>query len=558
MMLIISRSAAYTAIGLCIFSARGGDIPAGGQRPNIIFLFADDWGRHAACYSRIDSHASVNRVLRTPNIDRLAAAGVLFRNAHVSAPSCTPCRSAVLSGRHFWRTGRGAILRGAVWDSTIPSFPLLLRDGGYHIGKTYKVWSPGTPMDAPFAGQRHSFERAGRRFNQFSQNVTAMVVSGTGREAAKQQIYQEIRANFRDFLKARPEGAPFCYWFGPTNTHRDWTKGSGKALWDIDPEALKGLMPPFLPDVPEVREDLADYFGEVEAWDAGVGVILEELVKSGESANTLVVVSGDHGAPGFPHGKCNLYGFGTGVGLIVSGPGVRAGRVVDDFVGLTDLAPTFLEAGSAELPAGMDGRSLWPLLKSKKEGMVDGTRNAVFTGRERHVEVARLDRSPYPQRAIRTARHALIINFHPERWPLGDPYQLEDGTTPPFGELARNTLATHPDEDAGPTKAWLVHARLSPAWKAHYDWVYGCRPKYELYDLNADPHETRNLAQDPAHGATRQKLEDRLMTELRRTGDPRVSDGGRYFETPPLAGPLADEEQFWKQKIPLRTPTGNP
>ncbi len=100
------------------------------KRPNVLIAFADDWGRYAGIYAKIDGPGSPNDCVRTPNFDRVAREGVLLRNAFVSAPSCTPCRSAFLSGQHFWRTGRGAILQGAVWDPSIPSFPLLLRDAG--------------------------------------------------------------------------------------------------------------------------------------------------------------------------------------------------------------------------------------------------------------------------------------------------------------------------------------------------------------------------------------------------------------------------------------------
>ena len=252
------------------------------KQPNILFLFADDWGRYASIYSEVNGKGGINDVVRTPNFDKFAKQGVLFRHAHVNAPSCTPCRSALLSGQYFWRTGRGAILQGAVWDESIPSYPLLLRDAGYHIGKTYKVWSPGTPADAPYGGQKYSFQKAGGRFNQFSENVTQLIASGKAPDDSKEELYGEIRSNFADFLAARGTGKPFCYWFGPTNVHRPWTKGSGKKLWNIDPDTLQGKMPPYLPDVPEVREDLADYFGEIAAWDAGIGVILAELDKTGE------------------------------------------------------------------------------------------------------------------------------------------------------------------------------------------------------------------------------------------------------------------------------------
>src|SRR5216117_1110156 len=137
------------ALGQVAFAA--GSAP----RWNILFVFADDWGRYASCYKGLDGRPTINDVVKTPNVDRVALEGVLFRNAFVNAPSCTPCRSSLMSGRYFFNTGRGAILQGAVWDSAIPSFPLLLEKEGYFIGKTAKVWSPGTPVDAPYGGQAH-------------------------------------------------------------------------------------------------------------------------------------------------------------------------------------------------------------------------------------------------------------------------------------------------------------------------------------------------------------------------------------------------------------------
>ena len=543
-MFTLAALVACVAGGLASGPASGADA----RRPNILFLFADDWGRHAQIHARIDGPGGVNDVVRTPNFDQLARQGVLFRNAHVNAPSCTPCRSALLSGQYFWRTGRGAILQGAVWDEAIPSYPLLLNDAGYHIGKTYKVWSPGTRADAPYGGTQFAYEKAGRRFNQFSQNVTRLVAGGMPVAQAKQVLYDEVTENFRAFLAARDGDQPFCYWFGPTNVHRKWIKGSGKTLWGLDPDDLRGKMPPFLPDVHPVREDLVDYFGEIMAFDVAIGLLLDEVRKAGEWDNTLVVISGDHGAPGFPRGKCNLYDFGTGVCLAIAGPGVRGGRVVDDFVNLTDLAPTFLEAGGVAVPEVMTGRSLWPVLKSDRQGQVDPQRDFVVTGRERHVEMARAGHLPYPQRAIRTADYLLIINFRPDRYPLGDPYRLDGPDPPTEEELTETTFVTLPDEDAGPTKAWLVGQRNNPQWKPLFDWAYGKRPRAELYDLKKDPHQVQNVAADPAYAPVLAELERRLMDELQRTGDPRLIDDGRYFETPPLAGPLPDDVPHPKRK----------
>ncbi|MEX2214758.1 MAG: sulfatase [Phycisphaeraceae bacterium] len=516
---------------------------AADKRPNILFAFADDWGRHTSAYAKLEP-GGISDAVCTPHFDSIAAQGVLFRNAFVNAPSCTPCRSSLLSGQHFWRTGRGAILQGAVWDERIPTWPLLLRDGGYTIGKSYKVWSPGTPADAPYGRQVYSFQKAGSRINQFSQNASKLVAGGKTFDQAKAELLGEVRANFKSFLDARKKDEPFCFWYGPTNVHRKWIKGSGKALWKIDPDSLKGKLPPYLPDVPEVREDLADYLGETQAFDAALGVLIEELKKAGEYENTIIVVSGDHGPAGFPHGKCNLYDFGTNVALAIRGPGVSGGkggaggRVVDDFVSLPDLAPTLLEAGGVKVPGTMTARSLWPTLRSEGEGVVDKSRDAVYAGRERHVEMARAGNLPYPQRLVRTADFAFIINFKPDRYPLGDPYNLDGNDPPTRNELENTTFVTLPDEDAGPTKAWLVENRKDSKWKPYFDHAYGKRPREELFDMKKDPHQMNNVAADPAYASVVKELRDRLMKELQDTGDPRLIEDGKFFETPPMAGPL--------------------
>ena len=508
------------------------------SRPNIVFAFADDYGRHASAYAAVDADPGVNAVISTPHIDSIAKAGVLFRSAHVSSPSCTPCRSSLLSGRHFWQTGRGAILTGAVWDPALPSFPLLLREGGYHIGKTYKVWSPGTPVDAPFDRQRHAYEAAGGDFNNFSQRVSRLTAGGLPLPEAKARLLGTVRENFRAFLRARPGDAPFFYWFGPTNTHRAWEKGSAKALWKLDPDELKGKMPAFLPDVPAIREDLADYLGEVLAFDAAVGVLIEELKANDEWKNTILVISGDHGAPGFPRGKCTLYDFGTAVSLIAAGPGIPAGRVVDDFVSLPDLAPTFLELAGREAPPEMSARSLVPVLRSAASGQVDPARDHVLTGRERHVDEARAGRLPYPQRAIRTREHLYIINFEPDRSPPGDLHPPgRPGKPPTRHQLLHESRAAYPDMDAGPTKAWLHEHREDPRWKAAWELAFGLRPAEELYLLRDDPEQMKNLAGDPAHAALKKELRDRLIARLKATGDSRVTDESPVYERPPFAGP---------------------
>ncbi|MEM6978661.1 MAG: sulfatase-like hydrolase/transferase, partial [Planctomycetota bacterium] len=126
------------------------------RRPNIVMAFADDWGYYASAYGKL-SPGGVNDVISTPNFDSIANEGVLFTNAFVSAPSCTPCRSSLMSGQPFYRCRTASILSGAKWDFSLPAYPLLLEESGYRIGHTYKVWSPGSPGNAPHGGHRTAF-----------------------------------------------------------------------------------------------------------------------------------------------------------------------------------------------------------------------------------------------------------------------------------------------------------------------------------------------------------------------------------------------------------------
>lgn len=513
---------------LC-FSNLSVEAQAKAPRWNILFVFADDWGRYASCYGKIDTRPTINDVIKTPNVDRVAREGVLFRNAFVNSPSCTPSRSALMSGRYFFNTGRGAFLHGA-WDISIPSYPPMLRESGYHVGKSYKVWGPGQPNDGPFQGMP-AYQKAGGTPNNFSEEATKLVGQGKSVDEARTQILEVVRKNFSDFLQDRKADQPWHYFFGPTNTHRTWIKGSGKKLWDIEPDTLKGKMPRFLPDVPEVREDVADYLGEVQAIDAYLGVLLQKLEETGELNRTLIVLSGDHGMPGVPSGKCNLYDMGVQVPLVMRVPNGKSNRVIDDLVCLPDLAPTFMEIGGVQPPKKLYGRSLLPLLQSEKSGQIDASRNWVITGRERHVQNGREGNLPYPQRALRTSKWVYVRNFAPSRWPMGSP----EGTgAAPNGNVETNTMVTYPDMDASPTKAWLIAYKDELPGKWFYDWAFGKRPEEELYDVQNDPDQIRNLASDPQYTAQKQWLSSRLIQLLKEASDPRVTGEGLTFERPPF------------------------
>jgi hypothetical protein len=174
----------------------------------------------------------------------------------------------------------------------------------------------------------------------------------------------------------------------------------------------------------------------------------------------------------------------------------------------------------------------------------------VLSGRERHVSIAREGELPYPQRAIRTADYLFVMNFRPDRTPLGDPYRLDGDDPPSEEEITETTYVTLPDEDAGPTKAWIVTHRDDPRWKRYFDHAYGKRPREELFNLKRDPDQMTNVAAESEYAAVVAELRERLLGELARTGDPRLVDGGRFFETPPMAGPVPDEAQRQNRSRP--------
>lgn len=496
---------------------------AADKKPNILLLFADDLGRYASAYAS-ENQPSVNDIVSTPTFDRLAAEGVLATNAFVSAPSCSPCRASLISGRHFFTNGSCSQLHHRwhgpeetdPWND-ISGYAEILQKNGYHIGLTHKDHVKGKKFGP-------QFNKAGRKVNSFSQTVSKSDEVLKGKEA----LYEECRANFRSFLKLRKEGQPFLYHFHPTNPHRAWTRGSGKNLWNLDPEKLKGKMPPFLPDVPVVREDLADYLGEAMAFDECCRVLLEVLKETGEYDDTLIVISGDHGAPGFPRGKTNCYDFGARVLFAARWPDkIQAAQILNEPISLIDLAPTFLAAAGVEKADTMHGQNLLPALAT---GDHSGLRSWALIGREVHVETARARQLPYSMRSIRTADHLYIINFTPERETMGDLLALKKGPLD-FKALSSNTRLTFADVDAGPTKAFMVLNRDKPEFKTQWDLGFGPRPVEELYELKSDPHQVKNLAADEKHSAVKAALRAKLMAELTKYDDPRIN--GNQFDYPP-------------------------
>jgi uncharacterized sulfatase len=479
----------HTLLGLAVTMIGGVELSAfagnrAPEKPNILFLFGDDWAwPHASCLG--------SPVVKTPAFDRIVKEGVLFHNTYAAAPSCSPSRAAILTGQWHWRLEQGANLHGFI-PARFAVYPDLLEAAGYFVGVTKKGYGPGTNKD-------RSRNAAGPAFNDFDA-----------------------------FLAACPEGRPFCFWYGSQQPHRPYPPGIGIRS-GMDP--AKVFVPPYLPDNAITRSDICDYLQQVEQFDQQCAAILAALEKTGQLENTLIVVSGDNGWP-FPRSKTSCYISGTHQPLAIRwGAHVKGGRSVDDFVSLSDLAPTFLEAAGQPIPATMTAHSLIPILLSDKSGQVDPTRDHILTGMERHVRKGRTDGRQenvgYPIRTLITKDFHYLRNFRHNRWPAGDPPKEPN---PPFEKVATDTYVAFSDCDSSPTKAFLVTHRDEAGVKPFADRAFGKRPARELYDLRCDPYELKNVAEDRAYTGIIRVLDARLMAELRATGDPRALGGGDEFD----------------------------
>jgi N-sulfoglucosamine sulfohydrolase len=266
-------------------------------------------------------------------------------------------------------------------------------------------------------------------------------------------------------------------------------------------------VPDFWPDNEIIRQDIADYFYEIMWYDTHLAGMIYELEQAGELENTIVIVTSDNGMP-FPRAKVNLYDWGTHMPLAIRwGEKVKGGRRVADLVSLTDLAPTILEAIGLEIPEEMTGKSLLPILTSEKEGIVEPSRDMVFTALERHT-YCRPEGGTYPARAIRTHDYLFIRNFEPNRYPTGGPDFISSNKTP------------HGDVDACPTKTFLLDNQAN--YPKYYDLNFGKRTEEELYDVQKDPGQINNLAYNTSYAEIKTDLSKKLMDYLKETNDPRV------------------------------------
>ncbi len=429
-------------------------------RPNVILFIADD-------VSSDDLGCTGNPTARTPHIDRLAANGRRFDAAFLTASSCSPSRSSIVTGRYPHNNGRASELHQPI-AAHLPWFPRLLRDAGYYTalsGKhhmTFEAPAPGeSPPPAPF------------------DHVDAGKAPGNSGG----------HANWVKVLHERPKDKPFFLWFAALDAHRDW---DGDNEWQPElygpkhaPAAVR--VPAYLHDDATTRADLASYYNEVTRFDHYVGRVVAALEKEGTLANTLILVMADN-ARAFPRAKTRLHDSGMKTYFIAHWPAglAQPGKSSASLVSAIDIAPTVLTAAGAPIAPTMQGVSFLPVLQNPAATV----RQHVFSEHNWHDYEAH-------GRAVRSEGFLYLRNHRPAQ-----PWQgPADSVRGPSHQALRTARA------AGPLPPAQADIFLAP------------RPSEELYDTGTDPLQLQNLAADPTHRLTKVRLAKLLTDWSDATGD---------------------------------------
>jgi len=394
-------------------------------------------------------------VARTPNIDRLAAEGRRYPLAFSTAGVCAPSRSAIITG---------------MYQTSI---------GSHHMRTTHT--NPHAPeLPTPYSAVPPAYVKT------FTEYLRAAGYYCTNNAKTDYQFTPPLTAwdecGNQGHWRHRDPGQPFFAVFNPTVTHESgmWPR-EGRPLL-TDPERV--VLPPYLPDTPKAREALARHYDNLEAADRRVGEILGELEADGLAADTVVFLWSDHGE-GLPRGKRWPYDAGIRIPLIVRRPGhLEPGVAADDLVSLIDLGPTLLSLAGVPLPRHLQGR---PFL-----GPEGAPREYVYAARDRHDEAYDM------VRAVRDRQFKYIRHFHPDQ-----PY-----------------LSWIPYRNRHPVmqELWRLHAE-GALTETQRLFLAERRPPEELYDTAADPYEVRNLAGDPAHRATLERMRQALDAWRAAYGD---------------------------------------
>lgn len=432
-------------------------------RPNFVILIADDMAWD-------DSGPYGNRAVRTPNIDRLAAQGMRFQHAILTASSCSPSRASIMTGRYPHNTDAEQLHWPLPREQV--TFVEQLKASGY--------WTAA-------AGKWHLGPHMKNRFDAVAEAGTAGFQLPTEPRAARSRMIDQDDesgcANWLPALKSRPKNKPFFLWLAALDPHRDYKPNA--IAHPHQPGHV--IVPPYLPDTPEVRRDLALYYDEVTRLDDYVGKVLGELDAQGVASNTVVIFMTDNGRA-FPRCKTTVYDSGIKTPFIVRWPGrVRPGATCERLISSIDIAPTVLELAGLDQLKTFQGQSFARLFDDPAAAI----REYAFAEHNWHDYDAH-------KRAVRGERFKYIRNF-----------DTHLPNTPPADAVRSPTFqAMRKLRDA---------RKLPPAQMSCFTTP---KPEEELYDLENDPHELRNIASDPAHKETLARLRDALAKWQKETADP--------------------------------------
>ena len=439
----------------------------GSPHPNILFLLSDD---HS--YPFLGCYGDPN--VKTPTLDRMATEGMRFHRFFTTAPQCVPSRASLLTGRSPVAARITRFSSPLARDEI--TFPEILREkAGYFTGvcgRSYHLDGSGGRGGNAVGDllEKHGLHTFAQRLDYVKQ--------GSDTQAIEQM---------KEFLDRKPAGKPFCLWVNFSDPHHPWNAPGADRP---DPATLK--LPSHWPDLPGVRQQLADYCAEVNRMDRAVQAALGVLDGRGLATNTLVVFAGDNGVA-LPHGKGSLYDPGCNVPFLVRWPGVvKPGAESRALLSGEDLAPTLLAAVGVAVPTTMSGVSFLALLK----GEPFTPRQYVFTERGPHgsapVSVNMKNNGYDLSRAVRGDRYKFIYNCTP--WIPYAPVDSAGGA----GWTEMSSAATN--------------GALAPGLVATY--FTTPRPVYELYDLETDPSELRNLSGQAAVAAIERTLRLALAEKM--------------------------------------------
>jgi arylsulfatase A-like enzyme len=431
---------------------------------NILYVVCHDLGRELGCYG-----AGV----ATPNLDRFAAGGVQFSRAYCASPACSPSRGCAMTGMYAHTNGlMGLVNRG--WTLPLSTRTIVdhLNDAGY---------------ETVHSGLQH--ERHRKEDNRYRREIEASVFAEDAIGSAIH--YLEERA-------AAPQGRPPFYLnIGTIETHESrWNSRDrfGRvAVYDPGPPE-EAYVPPFLPDVPPIRREMTHFQASIRYLDREIARLFEAVERLGYGDNTLVVFTTDHGISAH-RAKGTLYGHGLEIALLMRGPGLPAGRQINHLISNIDVCPMLLEAVGAPIPPQVQGRSFWPLLR----GGDYQPHEALFFERNYHGGVPtdqpapepRLNPGYDPMRAVRTDRFHYIRNVGENQKRHWLPEQVT---------VVNETF-----------QSWYTELWPPPTLP---------RPREELFDVPSDPHETRDLADEPEFADVKAGLGARLDRWMEATDDP--------------------------------------